>query len=554
MTTIQMNEIYQAIYRKYRPQGFQDLIGQEHISQTVLNTLRNGKFSHAYLFTGPRGTGKTSIAKLFAKAVNCESPLNGEPCNTCKNCVDASKGSMTDILEIDAASNNGVDEIRSIREDVNFVPSAGKYKVYIIDETHMLSTGAFNALLKTLEEPPAHVIFILATTDPHKLPLTIISRCQRFDFRRISIDAMVQRMKFIVQDLSVQADDGALRLIAQSAQGGMRDALSLLDQAISYADGPLKEEHVTDVVGKTSVKDIGDTVLNIHRKELKEVLTKVEEVINRGKEPDYFLNDLIGYCRDLLIYQMTADQSQLTTAIVDDVFTLLSQQMAATTLQQMIQELMEQKALLKWSSSAKTTLEVAMIKLTGIQNKNEPPVTPSSNKKDNSVVLMKEVASIREELEDIKQQVSEGSADTNTACTSAASKEKKEEEQILDHHFGDRRLINNFIFNEVFPHAAKAYKEHLESHWSHITEDFAFQSNDDLLRYGKISLVSRKHIVIKFDTMDKVENANKQIENFTLCTVRTIGTPLTPCFVTFDEWEILKEAYLERFNKNKKKA
>ncbi|MCS3380764.1 DNA polymerase III subunit gamma/tau, partial [Bacillus velezensis] len=223
---------YQALYRVFRPQQFEDVVGQEHITKTLQNALLQKKFSHAYLFSGPRGTGKTSAAKIFAKAVNCEHAPVEEPCNECAACKGITNGSISDVIEIDAASNNGVDEIRDIRDKVKFAPSAVTYKVYIIDEVHMLSIGAFNALLKTLEEPPAHCIFILATTEPHKIPLTIISRCQRFDFKRITSKAIVGRMKTIVDAEQLKVEEGALDIIASAADGGMRDALSLLDQAV----------------------------------------------------------------------------------------------------------------------------------------------------------------------------------------------------------------------------------------------------------------------------------------------------------------------------------
>ena len=227
---------YQALYRVWRPQNFIDVVGQEHVTKTLQNALLQDKISHAYLFSGPRGTGKTSAAKILAKAVNCERAPVAEPCNECSACLGITDGSISDVIEIDAASNNGVEEIRDIRDKVKYAPSSVKYKVYIIDEVHMLSIGAFNALLKTLEEPPKHVIFILATTEPHKIPLTIISRCQRFDFKRITAKAIVNRMKLIASETGVECDEEALQIIARAAEGGMRDALSLLDQAISFSN------------------------------------------------------------------------------------------------------------------------------------------------------------------------------------------------------------------------------------------------------------------------------------------------------------------------------
>ncbi|CAM5536257.1 DNA polymerase III subunit gamma/tau [Bacillus safensis FO-36b] [Bacillus safensis subsp. safensis] len=295
---------YQALYRVFRPQVFEDVVGQEHITKTLQNALPQKKFSHAYLFSGPRGTGKTSAAKIFAKAVNCEKSPVSEPCNACDACKGITNGSISDVIEIDAASNNGVDEIRDIRDKVKFAPSAVTYKVYIIDEVHMLSI-VINALLKTLEEPPAHCIFILATTEPHKIPLTIISRCQRFDFKRITTKDIVGRMEKIVDAEGLNVQEGSLEIIASAADGGMRDALSLLDQAISFSGEQLTIDDAPLIAGAVSQHFISQLAEAIFDQNIATALDTLNELLQQGKDAAKLIEDMIFYFRDMLLYRRT---------------------------------------------------------------------------------------------------------------------------------------------------------------------------------------------------------------------------------------------------------
>ncbi|QNQ84083.1 DNA polymerase III subunit gamma/tau [Lactobacillus sp. PV037] len=284
---------YQALYRKWRPRLFDDVVGQEAITDTLKNAIKRGKVSHAFLFGGPRGTGKTSCAKIFAKALNCTNLQDGEPCNECANCIAADQGAMNDIIEIDAASNNGVDEIRDIRDKVKYAPTQGKYKVYIIDEVHMLSMGAFNALLKTLEEPPEHVVFILATTELQKVPATIISRTQRYNFKRISQMDLIARMKVILKAENVSYDEKALKVIAQVADGGMRDSLSILDQILSYDQDQIKYEDTLKITGFAAQEKIETLFLQLMQTHTEDSLSLIKELLASGASSKNILNELI---------------------------------------------------------------------------------------------------------------------------------------------------------------------------------------------------------------------------------------------------------------------
>ena len=292
--------MYQALYRKYRPKTLDDIYGQDTIVKIIKNSIKNKQINHAYLFAGPRGTGKTSIAKIFAKIVNCENPTEYEPCGKCNSCTQVNN---SDIIEIDAASNNGVDEIRELRNKVNLVPSYGKYKIYIIDEVHMLTVGAFNALLKTLEEPPAHAIFILATTDPQKIPETILSRCQRFDFKKITNDAIVENLRQISEKENIKIEEEALYEIATLADGGMRDSVGMLDQAKSYNDEKITIDDIHDINGTITEKDLEEILENLEEKNLEEILKKTDKYNEKGKNFTKLIEEFINYLRNVLLFK-----------------------------------------------------------------------------------------------------------------------------------------------------------------------------------------------------------------------------------------------------------
>jgi len=355
---------YRALYRVFRPQTFGDLVGQEHITRTLQNALNEQRFSHAYLFSGPRGTGKTSAAKILAKAINCQRGPVSEPCNECPACMGITEGSVVDVIEIDAASNRGVEEIRDVRDKVKYAPTEVNFKVYIIDEVHMLTTEAFNALLKTLEEPPEHVVFILATTEPHKLPATIISRCQRFDFRSISAKAMMDRLRFIAQKEQVQVSDQALALMVRVSEGGMRDVLSLFDQVLSYSGHTIEEEDViliTGVVSGAMLSEIAKAVLNSDAARLMQI---VHDVTAEGKNPEQFLDDALIFFRDLLVYKTAPDLEEIQHRVTgDENFAELARTFDHESLYSIIESLNKSARDMKWASHPRIILEMSLIRL-----------------------------------------------------------------------------------------------------------------------------------------------------------------------------------------------
>ena len=357
---------YMALYRKFRPGEFEDVKGQDHISQTLQNQIKANRIGHAYLFCGTRGTGKTSVAKIFAKAVNCERPLNGSPCGECETCRAISEGRSMNVIEIDAASNNGVDNIREIREEVAYRPTEGKYKVYIIDEVHMLSIGAFNALLKTLEEPPEYVIFILATTESHKIPITILSRCQRYDFKRISIDTISARLMDLMDREQVEVEEKAIRYIAKAADGSMRDALSLLDQCIAFYLGQkLTYDHVLEVLGAVDTEVFSRLLREIISRDVVKVLKSVEELVMQGRELGQLTTDFTWYLRNLLLVKSSDNMEDVLDVSSENLAQLKeeAQMIENDTLIRYIRIFSELSNQLKYATQKRVLLEVAMIKL-----------------------------------------------------------------------------------------------------------------------------------------------------------------------------------------------
>jgi DNA polymerase III subunit gamma/tau len=356
---------YVALYRKYRPLTFDDVVEQEGVVQTLKNAVVYNRIAHAYLFCGSRGTGKTSLAKIFARAINCKSPIEGNPCNACETCKGILEGRNLDVLEIDAASNNGVDNIREIRDEVFYTPSESKYKVYIIDEVHMLSTGAFNALLKTLEEPPSHVVFILATTEAHKIPATILSRCQRFDFKRITVASMTSKLLHIGKDHQVDIHEDAARVIAKLAEGGLRDAISVLDQCMDQECKTLSVEEVVAKVGMVDNHYVEKVAKAIITKDIPTLFQMVEELTASGKEEKHFISGLEMYFRDLLVLKLTGDDEKLSYPLYEDMVQMkkTAEGLADGLLIAMVRELALFEQDLKWVNHSRVNLEILLVKL-----------------------------------------------------------------------------------------------------------------------------------------------------------------------------------------------
>lgn len=392
---------YTALYRKFRPLQFSEMVGQEHITRTLKNQIIANRVGHAYLLNGGRGTGKTSAAKILARAINCLNPKDGEPCNECEICKGAISGALTDIVEMDAASNNSVEDIRSIREEVNFLPTKAKYRVYIIDEVHMLSTGAFNALLKTLEEPPEHVKFILATTEPQKLPATILSRCQRFDFKRISNEDIIKRLKIVCRESDIEITEGAMQIIAVLSEGAMRDALSILERCIQDGENKIDEDKIKDLVGIPKITYIHDLTEAIIQYDVEKALASIDEVLNEGKDIVNLLWELIKYVKDILVYQSSGKLDLYSKQELQNIKEL-SEKVSKQRLIAIIYELSELENNIKWSTQKVIMFQAGIIKLCYEITENTSKINVTPENIGNNKVLEERVQKIEQYLRNMK--------------------------------------------------------------------------------------------------------------------------------------------------------
>ncbi|HJF53677.1 MAG TPA: DNA polymerase III subunit gamma/tau [Limosilactobacillus coleohominis] len=521
---------YQALYRVWRPQRFADVVGQQVITQTLKNAIITNQISHAYLFAGPRGTGKTSAAKIFAKAINCHHQKDGEPCNKCEICQSITAGTLNDVIEIDAASNNGVEEIRDIRDKAKYAPTQADYKVYIIDEVHMLSTGAFNALLKTLEEPPANVIFILATTEPHKIPLTILSRVQRFDFHRISPQDTFDRMKYILDQKKFKYEEKALWVIANAAEGGMRDALSILDQALSFGDDDVTLDDALLVTGSVTKKLLQTYFQQVATHEGPAALKTMDQILGQGKDGQRFIEDLISFIRDLLLYQESPELIEIAaTGLKEADFQELSQLANAQQLYQMIDVLNQVQDEMRFTTHPDVYLEVLTIRLSQISSE-QPSTTGTADQQ--------EIDQLKQQVQSLQQMVQKLSKQAPPVNQSRVQPKKAAPT-------GQPVRINLEQVYQILDHATKQDLVDLQNMWPDILNllNPAYRS---LIELSKPVAASPDGVVVAFDNDFLLQKAsvgnladdvNQGLEKIT-------GSERHVAFVPSGKWPQIRHDFL----------
>ena len=501
--------MYQALYRKYRPTNFETVVGQETIVKTIKNEIINNKLSHAYLFTGPRGTGKTSIAKIFAKTINCLDHKNGVPCEKCVICTQINNKQFTDIIEIDAASNNGVDEIREIRNKVSLVPGEGKYKVYIIDEVHMLTTGAFNALLKTLEEPPAHIIFILATTEPHKIPETILSRCQRFDFKRIADTSIVERLKCICNEEKITISDEALYEIAQISNGGMRDSISLLDQVNAYKNSDITVEDVHQVNGSLSKNELDKFISYIFDKDIENILKALDEYDSSGKNIIKVVEEITKKLKDDLYDSITSNNSKYSVTDITEILDSINNNLIN----------------IKQANDARLAIELMFIKMC-YKNKQEEvkPVKEVTVKK--TVTIEKDNKAETIKVEEVKKEP------VKVVIT-------KDNSSLLE-RIVERRIDNTLA--RFKKSEFKNIKESIKQLNDYVT-DPEFGRYSSLLMDGELKAASDEYLLFVYDTENSSKTFNNELYDIENFVAKILQQKYKVISVPKISWEIIKKDF-----------
>ena len=534
---------YQALYRVWRSQRFDDLVGQEAITKTLKNAIQQQKTSHAYLFTGPRGTGKTSAAKIFAKAINCPNSVDGEPCNECEMCRSITDGRQEDVIEIDAASNNGVEEIRFIRDRANYAPTTAKYKVYIIDEVHMLSTGAFNALLKTLEEPKEHVIFVLATTEPHKIPATIISRTQRFDFKRIDVQAIIGRMAYILEQSNQPYEEQALSVIARAAEGGMRDALSILDQAISFSNERITLEDALAVTGSLTTEMMDSFIGACLQQNVSGALEVLENILAEGKEARRLTEDLLLYCRDLLIYQQAPKLLENRAAYLTETFKQLADATASERLYSMIKILSETQNEIRFTNHANVYLEVATVKLATPQTSSETaPVTPINSGVSSVVqsVDQSELLALKNQLQQLQSELQQ--LKTNPTV------EKEERKAAPKKTASSYRVPTERVY-QVLSEATKDHLVNVKNVWEDllmalpVTQRAMLKASEPMAAGPGLMLIAFDYEIV-CQRADSSDELRLNMQN----TLSMMIKDYTPefVFITRESWPRLRQAFVSQ--------
>lgn len=485
--------MYQALYRKYRSQAFDEMVGQEIISTTLKQAVASGKISHAYLFSGPRGTGKTSAAKIFAKAMNCPNRVDGEPCNHCDICRDITNGSLEDVIEIDAASNNGVDEIRDIRDKSTYAPSRAIYKVYIIDEVHMLSTGAFNALLKTLEEPTENVVFILATTELHKIPATILSRVQRFEFKAIKQNAIQKHLATILDKEEISYDQDALNLIARRAEGGMRDALSILDQALSLSVGNHISLNVAEeITGSISLGALDDYVSSIIAHETTQALTNLDVIFDSGKSMSRFATDLLTYLRDLLIVQSGGENNHSSPIFEENLS--LSQDLIFKMIDLVTEDLLQ----IKTAGQPKIYAEMMTIQLSELHAASAPADLPEN--------LVGQLSQLQAEISELKKEI----ASLSNGFVPASAKPVQAKSKSGFKFKVDRLKVLTIMEETVVDsQKSREYLDALKGAWNEILDSISAQDRALLLGSEPV-LANSENAILAFDAAFNAEQAMKR--------------------------------------------
>ena len=532
---------YQALYRVWRPQTFEDLVGQDMITKTLKNALATKQTTHAYLFAGPRGTGKTSCAKLFAKALNCPNQVNGDPCNECETCKAITAGRLNDVIEIDAASNNGVEEIRDIRDKVKYAPTQADYKVYIIDEVHMLSTSAFNALLKTLEEPPANVVFILATTDPHKIPATIISRTQRFDFKRITSGAILERMEYILKQKEFEYDEKALNVIARAAEGGMRDALSILDQVLSFGDNKVTLDNALLVTGSVTRENLIKYLNQVQNHETVAGLQTIHAILDEGKDTKRLLEDLINCCRDLLLYKQAPEMLEQTGSVmIDDEFKDMAEKSNPETLYRYIDTLNEQQENMRYSMHQSVYLEVLTVKLAKIDGKERKTGVQSLQ---TAPETLDELNDLQRQIKELKDQVKNLLGKTNRGFSS--EKTSRPAKKTVQHY---EIKIDVASIYRILGSATKSDKNRFVDCMNDILSTLNVSSKA-MFKMCEIEAAGPEGIILSFNNefiCGRIINEERVRDEFENSVGRIYGDAKKIVYVPKNRWLNIRQEYIKQ--------